>query len=58
MTIEFTIICDWCGRVVAGSVINTARARRDVTDAGGKTSLPAGKDLCGTCVEKGVKPPI
>ena len=49
MSIEFTIICDRCGTVVAASHLSAAHARSTVKAEGGKVGRRGGKDLCWEC---------
>ena len=56
MSVEYVIICDGCGRTIAGSAAAGHVARLDVQANGGKTGLPGGRDLCHKCVHDGVKP--
>ena len=45
MSVEYVIICDGCGRTIAGSAAAAHVARLDVQANGGKTGLPGGRDL-------------
>lgn len=50
MSVEYTIVCDGCGRLIDASGRSVAAARASVRDMGGRTSRPGGKDLCNQCV--------
>lgn len=50
MSVEYTIICDICGRLIEARSTSASEARVGVRLGGGRTSLPGGKDMCGRCV--------
>jgi hypothetical protein len=52
MSIEYSVNCDGCGRVLDVSSVSAAVARKNVSDTGGRVNLPGGEDLCSQCVEK------
>lgn len=55
MSVEYSIICDGCGRLIdAGK--SAAAAREAVREIGGRVNLPGGKDLCSFCVAAGRRP--
>ena len=56
MSVEYTIGCDGCGRVIDASSRSAAAARESVRKMGGRVNLPGGKDLCNYCVDEGRKP--
>ena len=49
MSVEVTIICDLCARVIDGAS-TAARARAAIKQQGGRVNLPGGKDECCGCV--------
>jgi hypothetical protein len=55
MSIEYTIGCDECGRLIDASRVSAAAARLVVRSMGGRVNLPGGKDLCNYCVAEGRK---
>jgi len=52
MSVEYTIICDGCGGLIAASRRSFVDARVSVRDMGGKTGQAGGKDLCNQCAEE------
>ena len=42
MSLEYTIVCDGCGRLIDASLISFAIARRSVREMGGRVNLPGG----------------
>lgn len=52
MSLEYTIVCDGCGRLIDASGRSAAAARESVREMGGLVNLPGGKDLCNQCAEK------
>jgi hypothetical protein len=54
VSIEYTIGCDECGRLIDASRESAAAARRVVREMGGRVNLPGGKDLCNFCVLDGI----
>jgi hypothetical protein len=56
MSIEYTIYCNGCGRIVEANPASAAEARRAVREMGGKVNLPGVKDLCRECVTEGRQP--
>ena len=55
MSLEYTINCDGCGRLIDASSESATAARRNVREMGGRVNLPGGKDLCNFCVRGGVR---
>jgi hypothetical protein len=55
MSVEYTIVCDGCSRLIDASSKSAAAARQSVRETGGRVSLPSGKDLCTQCVADGTK---
>lgn len=49
MSVEVTIVCDRCSRVASAAKTAT-KARTALREAGGRVSLPGGKDICEWCV--------
>lgn len=56
MSVEYTIGCDSCGRLIDASGRSAAAAREVVRELGGRVNLPGGKDLCNYCVAEGKQP--
>jgi hypothetical protein len=54
VSIEYTIVCDGCARLIDASGQSPAAARKSVREMGGRVSLPGGKDLCNQCVAHGI----
>lgn len=52
MSVEYTIICDACGRLIDASSVSAAAARASVRDMGGAIALPGGKDFCNQCARE------
>ena len=50
MSIEYTIYCNGCGRLIDASNVSAAEARKSVRDMGGQVNLPGGEDMCHQCV--------
>lgn len=49
MSVQVTIDCDECGRVIDGG--KTAKQiRAAIRSEGGRVNLPGGKDICHWCV--------
>jgi hypothetical protein len=49
VSLEICVICDKCGKVIAGAKTG-AEARRDAREQlDAKTALPGGMDFCGEC---------
>jgi hypothetical protein len=53
VSIEYTVYCDGCSRIIDASTESAASARQSVRDMGGRVNLPGGKDLCNQCVASG-----
>jgi hypothetical protein len=52
MSVEVTLICDGCGKVIDGG--RTAKKIRDEARGyGARVSMPGGKDYCPSCVAAG-----
>ena len=49
MSLEYTICCDRCGRLIVAAK-STAQARREVRELGGRTRYADGGDICNFCV--------
>lgn len=49
MSVEITIICDECGRLVDAAP-TAKKARAAIREAGGRVALPGGRDICNWCV--------
>jgi hypothetical protein len=49
VTVEYTIICDRCGRLIDASRQSVSAARASVRDMGGAIGLPGGQDFCNQC---------
>lgn len=56
MSIEVTICCDECSRVIDGAK-TARRARASVRKMGGRVNLPGGRDICHWCVADAKTPP-
>ncbi len=54
MSIEYTVWCDGCSRIIDASGRSATDARASVREMGGKTRLPGGTDLCPQCVSETV----
>jgi hypothetical protein len=55
MSVEYTIVCDGCSRLIDASGKSAAAARQSVRETGGRVNLPGGKDLCRWCAADGTK---
>jgi hypothetical protein len=55
VSVEYTIVCDGCSRLIDASKASAAEARKSVRDMGGRVNLPGGKDLCAWCVADGAE---
>jgi hypothetical protein len=53
VSVEYTVYCDGCGRIIDASTDSAAKARKSVREMGGRVNLPGGKDLCNQCVARG-----
>jgi hypothetical protein len=53
MSIEYTVYCNGCGRLIDASTVSAAETRKSVREMGGRVNLPSGKDLCCQCVAAG-----
>jgi hypothetical protein len=49
VSVEYLIICDLCGSVLAASQQNAAIARLEVARCGGLVAQPGGLDYCLVC---------
>lgn len=56
MSIEYTVYCNGCSRIIDASTQSVAAARKSVRELGGRIGLPGGKDLCCQCVAAGTAP--
>jgi hypothetical protein len=57
VSLEVTVICDECGRVIDGgktAAKTRAAIKRDTPDA--KVGLPGGRDICAWCVQEKAGP--
>jgi hypothetical protein len=52
VSLEYTIICDKCGRLIDASRQSAAAARASVRDMGGVIAQPGGKDFCNQCARE------
>ena len=50
MSLEYTIVCDECSRLIDASNRSAAVARQSVREMGGRVNLPGGRDICNQCV--------
>jgi hypothetical protein len=56
VSIECTVYCNGCSRIIDASTESAGEARKSVREMGGRVNLPGGKDLCSQCVAAGVAP--